>query len=83
LADVQEGRSIILVAEEIDLSANAADWAGRSPTKQHLISPVLAFFAASNGIINENLSSNFATKVTSPETQCFYGFQIAVKNIHS
>ena len=44
---------------------------------------VLAFFAASDGIVNENLSSNFATEVTSPEARCFYGFQIAIENIHS
>jgi ribonucleoside-diphosphate reductase subunit M2 len=71
------------MAEEIDLSANAADWAGLSPTEQHFISHVLAFFAASDGIINKNLSSNFVTEVTSPEARCFYGFQIAVKKIHS
>jgi ribonucleoside-diphosphate reductase subunit M2 len=47
------------------------------------VSHVLAFFAASDGIVNENLSGNFATKVTSPEARCFYGFQIAVENIHS
>ncbi len=51
--------------------------------EQHFISHVLAFFAASNGIVNKNLSSNFATEVTSPKARCFYGFQIAVKNIHS
>ncbi len=44
---------------------------------------LLAFFAASDGIVNENLSSNFATKITAPEARCFYGFQITVKNIHS
>ncbi len=70
-------------AEEIDLSSNAVDWDGLSTTEQHFIMHVLAFFAASDGIVNENLSSNFATEVTSPEARCFYGFQIAVKNIHS
>jgi ribonucleotide reductase beta subunit family protein with ferritin-like domain len=54
-------------AEEIDLSANAADWNRLSPTEQHFISHVLAFFAASDGIINKNLSCNFATEVTLPE----------------
>ncbi len=43
----------------------------------------LLFFAASDGIINKNPSSSFATKITSAEARCFYGFQIAVKNIHS
>ena len=70
-------------AEEIDLAADAMDWDRLSTTEQNFILHVLAFFAASNSIINENLSSNFATKVTSPEARCFYGFQIAVENIHS
>ncbi len=70
-------------AKEIDLSADAADWNRHSPTDQHFISHVPTFFAASDGIINKNLSSNFATEVTLPEARCFYGFQIAVKNIHS
>ncbi len=54
-----------------------------STTEQHFILHVLAFFAVSDGIVNENLSSNFATEVTSPSARCFYGFQIAVENIHS
>jgi ribonucleotide reductase beta subunit family protein with ferritin-like domain len=70
-------------AEEIDLSNDIIDWDGLSTTEQHFISYVLAFFAASNSIVNGHLSSNFATEVTSPEAQCLYGFQIAVKNIHS
>ena len=65
-------------AEEIDLSSDAVDWDGLSTTKQHFILHVLAFFAASDGIVNENLSSNFATEVTLPEARCFYGFQIAL-----
>ena len=52
-------------------------------TEQHFISQVLTFFAASDGIVNKNLSSNFTTEVTLPEARCFYGFQIAIKNIHS
>jgi ribonucleotide reductase beta subunit family protein with ferritin-like domain len=70
-------------AEEIDLSSDAVDWDGLSTTEQHFILHVLAFFAAFDGIVNKNLRSNFATKVTSSEARCFYGFQIAVKNIHS
>ena len=54
-----------------------------SDTKSHFISHVLAFFAAYNCIVNKILSSNFATKLTTPKDRCFYGFQIAVKNIHS
>jgi hypothetical protein len=70
-------------AEEIDLSADLADWNNLSQTERLFISHVLAFFAASDGVVNENLSSNFATKITAPEARCFYSFQIAVKNIHS
>jgi hypothetical protein len=53
--------------EEIDLMADTVDWERLTSTKQHFISHVLAFFAASDGIINENLSGNFATEITSPE----------------
>ena len=70
-------------AEEIDLLSDAVDWDGLLTTGQHFILHVLTFFAASNGIVNKNLSNNFATKVTLPEARCFYGFQIAVENIHS
>jgi ribonucleotide reductase beta subunit family protein with ferritin-like domain len=70
-------------AEEIDLSRDAVDWDGLSTSEQHFVMHVLAFFAASDGIVNENLNSNFATEVTSPEARCFFGFQIAVENIHS
>ncbi len=79
----KKAEALFWTAEEIDLSADASDWAELSPTEQHFICHVLAFFAASDGIVNENLSSNFITEVTSPEAQCFYGFQIAVKNIQS
>jgi ribonucleotide reductase beta subunit family protein with ferritin-like domain len=61
-------------AEEIDLTADIADWDRLSANERHFVSNVLAFFAASNGIINKNLSSNFATKVTAPKARCFYGF---------
>jgi len=70
-------------AEEIDLSSNAVDWDRISTTEQHFISHVLAFFAASDGTVNKNLSSNFTTEVTLPEARCFYGFQIAIENINS
>jgi ribonucleoside-diphosphate reductase subunit M2 len=70
-------------AEEIDLLADLVDWNNLSQTERIFISHVLAFFAASDGIVSENLSSNFATKITVPEARCFYGFQIVVKYIHS
>ena len=66
-------------AGEIDLSSDAVDWDRLSTMEQHFILHVLAFFVASEGIINENPSSNFATEVTSLEARCFNGFQIAVK----
>jgi ribonucleotide reductase beta subunit family protein with ferritin-like domain len=70
-------------AEEINLSADAVDWERLSTTEQHFISHVLAIFAASDGIVNKNLSGNFAKEIISPEARCFYGFQIAVENINS
>ena len=79
----KKAKASFWTAEEIDLAANVTDWNRLSTTEQHFISHVLAFFTASDGIVNKNLSSNFATKVTSPEARCFYGFQIAVENIHS
>merc|ERR1712238_47775 len=54
-----------------------------SDGEHHFITHILAFFAASDGIVNENLASNFAVEVTIPEARCFYGFQIAVENIHA
>lgn len=70
-------------AEEIDLSCDQKDWDSLSNNERHFVSHILAFFAASDGIVNENLSGNFATEVQSAEARCFYGFQIAVENIHS
>lgn len=70
-------------AEEIDLAADQKDWENLSQNERHFVSHILAFFAASDGIVNENLASNFATEVQVPEARCFYGFQIAVENIHS
>jgi ribonucleotide reductase beta subunit family protein with ferritin-like domain len=70
-------------AEEIDLKTDTTDWDRLTDSERHFISHVLAFFAALDGIVNENLSSNFATEVTLPEACCFYGFQIAIENIHS
>ena len=71
------------MAEKINLLADLADWARLSNTKHHFISHVFAFFAASDGIVNEHLISNVTTQVTAPKARCFYGFQITVKNIHS
>jgi ribonucleoside-diphosphate reductase beta chain len=70
-------------AEEIDLSPDLKDWAGLNDGERHFISHVLAFFAASDGIVNENLAVNFMQEVQLPEARCFYGFQIMMENIHS
>ena len=59
------------------------DWEKLKPDEKHFISHVLAFFAASDGIVNENLVERFASEVQLPEARCFYGFQIAMENIHS
>ncbi|MDQ3049654.1 MAG: ribonucleoside-diphosphate reductase small subunit [Bacteroidota bacterium] len=70
-------------AEEIDLSPDLKDWERISSDEQHFIKHVLAFFAASDGIVNENLAVNFMKEVQLPEARCFYGFQIMIENIHS
>ncbi|MCS7077444.1 MAG: ribonucleoside-diphosphate reductase small subunit [Bacteroidia bacterium] len=70
-------------AEEVDLAQDLSDWEKLNDGERHFISHVLAFFAASDGIVNENLASRFANEVQIPEARCFYGFQIAIENIHS
>ena len=70
-------------AEEIDLSHDLGDWEKMNEGERHFISHVLAFFAASDGIVNENLATNFMQEVQLPEARCFYGFQIMMENIHS
>jgi ribonucleotide reductase beta subunit family protein with ferritin-like domain len=71
-------------AEELDLAHDHKDWNEKlKENERHFISHVLAFFAASDGIVNENLASNFSNEVQSAEARCFYGFQIAIENIHS
>ncbi|XVJ51372.1 MAG: ribonucleoside-diphosphate reductase [Vampirovibrio sp.] len=70
-------------AEEVDLSEDLDHWKNLSADERHFISHILAFFAASDGIVNENLAQRFATEVQIPEARCFYGFQIAMENVHS
>jgi len=70
-------------AEEIDLSQDNKDWEQLSGPERHFIKHVLAFFAASDGIVLENLAGQFSTEVQVPEARAFYGFQIAMENIHS
>lgn len=71
-------------AEEIDLHQDMNDWENKlTKDERHFIKHVLAFFAASDGIVNENLAINFLNEVQYPEARCFYGFQIAIENIHA
>ncbi len=70
--------------DEIDLKADLIDWEVKlSKDEQYFIKHVLAFFAASDGIVNENLAENFLSEVQYTEAKFFYGFQIAMENIHS
>lgn len=71
-------------AEEIDLAQDLQDWDAKlNDDERFFIKNVLAFFAASDGIVNENLAINFLNEVQYPEARCFYGFQVMIENIHS
>ena len=69
-------------AEEIDLSQDLKDWDSLTDGERHFISHVLAFFAASDGIVNENLAVNFLSEVQYAEAKCFYGFQVMMNHQH-
>lgn len=69
--------------EEVDLGNDLMDWEKLKPQEKQFISHVLAFFAASDGIVGENLVERFYQEIQIPEARCFYGFQIAMENIHS
>ena len=76
--------AVFWTAEELDLVPDLIDWETKlNKDEKHFISHVLAFFAASDGIVNENLAIRFMKDVQIPEARCFYGFQIAMENIHS
>lgn len=70
-------------SEEIDLTKDITDWNNLNENEKHFISMILAFFAASDGIVSENLGARFMNEVQIPEARAFYGFQIAMENIHS
>ncbi len=70
-------------AEEVDLTNDIRDWEKLTENEQYFIKNVLSFFAASDGIVNENLAENFYREVQYPEAKFFYGFQLAAENIHS
>jgi len=79
----KKAEQVFWTAEEIDLAQDLADWEQLKPNEQHFIKHVLAFFAASDGIVNENLAENFVSEVQYTEAKFFYGFQIMMENIHS
>jgi ribonucleoside-diphosphate reductase beta chain len=79
----KKSEACIWTAEEIDLSQDLVDWDRLNDDERHFIKHVLAFFAASDGIVNENLAENFVSEVQYTEAKFFYGFQIMMENIHS
>ena len=70
-------------AEEIDLSQDIVDWEKLNKNERHFVKHVLAFFAASDGIVNENLAARFMNDINVPEAKAFYTFQLAIESIHS
>jgi ribonucleoside-diphosphate reductase beta chain len=80
----KDNEACFWTAEEIDLSADLNDWNNKlNDNERFFIKHVLAFFAASDGIVNENLAENFVAEVQYTEAKFFYGFQIMMENIHS
>lgn len=80
----KQAQASIWTAEEIDLAQDTTDWALRlTDDEKHFISHVLAFFAASDGIVNENLALRFMIEVQVPEARAFYGFQIQMETVHT
>ncbi len=79
----KKAQQVFWTAEEIDLAQDLTDWEKLNEGEQHFVKHVLAFFAASDGIVNENLAENFVAEVQYTEAKFFYGFQIMMENIHS
>ncbi|XP_066530815.1 ribonucleoside-diphosphate reductase subunit M2 B isoform X1 [Hoplias malabaricus] len=79
----KQAQASFWTVEEVDLSKDLAHWEKLKPEERHFISHVLAFFAASDGIVNENLVQRFSQEVQLPEARSFYGFQILIENVHS
>lgn len=82
-AKYKEAEASFWTTEEVDLSRDLEHWKKLSDNERHFIKHVLAFFAASDGIVNENLVERFSQEVQVTEARCFYGFQIAIENVHS
>jgi ribonucleoside-diphosphate reductase subunit M2 len=79
----KDQKAAFWTAEEIDLAQDLKDWEKLTDNERHFIKHVLAFFAASDGIVLENLAQRFCTEIQVPEARCFYGFQMMMENIHS
>ena len=75
--------ALMWTAEEIDLSKDQQDWRKLSADEQHFLKHVLAFFAASDGIVNENLAARFYREVKAPEARAYYSMQMLIESIHS
>ncbi|MEL6970120.1 MAG: ribonucleotide-diphosphate reductase subunit beta [Bacteroidota bacterium] len=83
-SEYKKSEACFWTAEEIDLSQDLTDWNNKlNDDERHFVKHVLAFFAASDGIVNENLAENFVAEVQYTEAKFFYGFQIMMENIHS
>ncbi|GMF35608.1 unnamed protein product [Phytophthora fragariaefolia] len=80
VADVQEGGGLVL---NLDLVHDLKEWANLMDNERFFIKHVLAFFATSDGVVNENLAMDFSNELQVPEARGFYGFQIAIENMHS
>lgn len=82
--NISQAEASFWTVEEVDLSKDPTDWEEKlNDDERKFISHVLAFFAASDGIVNENLVERFNQEVQITEARCFYGFQIAMENVHS
>uniref|UniRef100_A0A671P6H7 ribonucleoside-diphosphate reductase n=1 Tax=Sinocyclocheilus anshuiensis TaxID=1608454 RepID=A0A671P6H7_9TELE len=79
----KQAQASFWTVEEVDLSKDLVHWDSLKSEEKHFISHVLAFFAASDGIVNENLVQRFSQEVQIPEARSFYGFQILIENVHS
>jgi ribonucleoside-diphosphate reductase beta chain len=79
----QQHQAAFWTAEEVDLSNDIRDWENLTDNERYFLKNILAFFAASDGIVNENLAENFLKEVQYAEAKFFYGFQIMMENIHS
>ncbi|XP_038142965.1 ribonucleoside-diphosphate reductase subunit M2 B [Cyprinodon tularosa] len=79
----KQAQASFWTVEEVDLSHDLVDWGHLKPDEKHFISHVLAFFAASDGIVNENLVQRFSQEVQLPEARSFYSFQILIETVHS